>query len=113
LVTAHVFKWQNGNRWLIWERWIGKATTCAAAYEVNAYWSVDILERLLADVLKLQIEPSAKVIAHRPRDSHPTRRSNTFDPRRYVHPIAKHISVLDNYVPEIDPDAQLDRPFLG
>jgi hypothetical protein len=46
------------------------------------------------------------------RDANATGFRNAFQPGGDIHAIPKDVAVVDHYVTEIDPDAELDPPLL-
>jgi hypothetical protein len=80
---------------------------------VNAHWKLDVLELLLADILKSQVEPIADIVADRLRDGYPSGFGDTFEPGRDIDAVAKNIIVIDDYVAKVDADAEFDTAVFG
>ena len=68
----------------------------------------DVLDALLAEILEVDVEPVADLIAHRRGDADAARLGQRLEPRRDVHAVAEDVVVLDDDVAEIDADAELD-----
>ena len=79
---------------------------------IDAHWSRNILQALLADIIECHFELVAYLSVGVVGDADATRIGNAFEARCDVHPIAKNIVVLNDDVPDIDADAQLDALVL-
>src|SRR5262249_40268059 len=78
---------------------------------INPHRPCDVLDLLLAQIVKAEIDFVAHLVADNPADADPARFRERLQPSRNVHPIAVDIVVLDNDITEVDPDAELD-PLL-
>src|SRR5258708_28662335 len=67
-----------------------------------------VLDALVAEILERDvIESLTDLIAHRARDTDAARFGEHFEARRHVDTVAKDVVVLDDYVAEIDANAEL------
>jgi len=73
----------------------------------------DILNLLLADVLKCAFEPALDLIVHEARDADPARIGDALQSRGDVDAVAVNIAVFDDYIARVDADAELDALVLG
>jgi hypothetical protein len=71
-----------------------------------------VLDLLLALVFESAIKPVAHLIAHHPADADAAGLGQSFEARRDIDPVAEDVAFLDDYVAEIDPDAEFDA-LLG
>src|SRR6266851_4075906 len=78
------------------------------SHPVDPHWPSDVLDLLLAQILKDKGQPVAHVVINRIGDEHPAGISQAFDPRGNVDAVAIEVVALDDHVTEIDADAQLD-----
>ena len=79
---------------------------------IDAHWSRNILQALLADIIEWHFELVAYLSVGVVGDADATRIGNAFEARCDVHTIAKNIVVLNDDIPDIDADAQLDALVL-
>ena len=86
---------------------------CGAGHAIHAYRPRDILEGLLADVLKTEIELAGDLIVHARRDADATGLGERFEPCRDVDPVAEQVIVLYDDIAEIDPDPKMHLAFVG
>ena len=80
---------------------------------VDAHRELDVLELLLANVLELEVEPVADIIADRLGHRDAARFGDAFEPCCDINAIAKDIVVIDDHVAKIDADAELNPPVFG
>jgi hypothetical protein len=80
---------------------------------VDAHRPRDVLDLLLAQVLKAEIELVAHLVAHDAADADAARFSQGFEACGDIDAIAVDVVTLDDDVAEIDTDAKLDAAFLG
>jgi hypothetical protein len=78
------------------------------ANPVDPHRTRDVLDLLLAQILKEEGQPVAHVIMNRIGDEHPAGIGQGFDARGDVDAVAINVVVFDDHVAEIDADAQLD-----
>jgi len=71
----------------------------------------NVLERLLAEVIEDEVEPSCGILLHPRRDTNATGLGQTFETCRDIDTVAKNVAVLDNDVPLVDADAERDAPL--
>jgi len=83
------------------------------AQRIDPHRPRDILDALLAYILKRIGQPVAHLVANHPRDADPARLCKRLQTRRDVHPIAKDVVALDDYIAEIDSDAEPDAAVIG
>src|SRR5262249_17296538 len=74
----------------------------------DPHWPRDVLDLLLAQILKDKGQPVAHVIMDRVGHEHTAGVGQGFDPRGYIDAVAIEVVVLDNYVAEIDADAKFN-----
>src|SRR5215470_9783884 len=72
------------------------------------YWPSNVLDLLLAQILKDKRQPVAHLVMDRIGDEHAAGGGQGFDARGDVDAVAVEVVSLDNNVAEIDADAQLD-----
>jgi len=72
-------------------------------------WLCDVLDLLLAEIVKGQRQFVADVIARRSRDANRARLGQRFQPGGDVDPIAEQIGAVDDNVANMDADAQPHR----
>src|SRR5262249_28598647 len=90
-VVRHVDERHNRNRWLVGQRqsWRGQMklrrlsaiaskTRRSDRHPVGADWASDVFQRLCADVLKGEIEPTGDVLLHSRRHADAPRVGQTF-----------------------------------
>ena len=68
---------------------------------------------LLAQILELEVETVAHVIADGTRDRDPAGLRNALQARRDVDPVAKDIFPFHNHVAKVDPDPNSSRRSCG
>jgi hypothetical protein len=73
----------------------------------------NILEFMLARVVKLDVKAITQVVANRPRYCDPARRCHPLKPSRHIYPVAEDVVGLDYYVANMDSNAQANRAVLG
>jgi hypothetical protein len=73
----------------------------------------DVLDGLLTLVDEFQFELVADLVAHDRRAGNPTRTGESFEPCRQVDAIAIKVIAVDDYVVQMDADAEFDVPVLG
>jgi hypothetical protein len=78
------------------------------SHTIDSDWPCDVLDLLLAQILKDKGQPVADLVVNRIGDEHPAGIGQGFDPRRDVDAVAIEVVALDDHVAEIDADAQLD-----
>src|SRR5271166_3709029 len=90
-----------------WRSWrIGSGTS--VANPVDPHRPGNVLDLLLAEILKDKRQPIANVIMNRVGDEHPAGIGQGFDPCGDIDAVAIEVIALDDHVAEIDADAQLD-----
>ena len=75
---------------------------------VDPHWPGNVLEQLLAEILKDKGQAVAHLVMDRIGDEHPAGISQGFDPGGDVDAVAIEVVALDDHVAEIDADAQFD-----
>ena len=73
----------------------------------------DVLELLAAEIVELDIEPAANLVAHGARDVDAAGLGQPLQARRHVDPIAEDVVAADHDVAEVDADAELHAAALG
>src|SRR5262249_39768632 len=114
-ISAQIGKGQYRDRRLVrqrqrglsWRRW-ALGAGAGVANPVDPYRPCDVLDLLLAQILKDKGQPVADVIMDRIGDKHPAGIGQSLDPRTDVDAVAIEVVALDDHVAEIDADAQLD-----
>jgi hypothetical protein len=74
----------------------------------NSYWSGNILDLLLAQIVKHKGQPIANVVVDRIGDEHPAGIGQGFDACGDVDAVTVEVVALDDHIAEIDADAQFD-----
>ena len=87
-----------------WRR--GRCVLALNDKAINAHRTADVLELLLADIGKLHIELVGDLIADRLAYADTTGQCMFLQPRRDIDPVAENVVAVDQYVAEIDADAQ-------
>ena len=80
---------------------------------IDPHWARDIFDALLTEIFEGAIEPIAHLIANYPAEAYPAGLSQRLQPCRHVHPIAEDVVFFNDYVAEVDADAEPDAPLLG
>src|SRR6516164_5823465 len=75
---------------------------------VHTHWPGDVLDLLLAEVLKAEFEPVAHLIADDPADAYTTRLGQGLQPRGDIDSVAEDVVLLNDHVAEVDANAELD-----
>src|SRR5439155_18697379 len=75
---------------------------------VDPYRPGNVLDLLLAQILKHKGQPVADVVVNRVGDEYPAGIGQGFDPGRDIDAVTIEVVGFDDYVAEIDADAQLD-----
>ena len=68
----------------------------------------DVLDLLLADVVKANIETAMHLLAHRRRHADSAGLGQRFQTRRHVDTVARDVGAVDDDVADVDADAELD-----
>src|SRR5215475_7302529 len=82
------------------------------AHCIGAHRPSDVLELPLPQVLERQIEPPGGIFLNAGRHAEPTRFSQSFEPRRDVHAIAKNIAIFDDNIADVDANSKLNALVL-
>jgi hypothetical protein len=77
-------------------------------HPVDPHRPCDVLDLLLAEILKEKGQPVAHVVVDRIGDEHPAGIGQGFDPGGDVDAVAVEVVALNDHVAEIDTDAQFD-----
>src|SRR5207302_4284086 len=93
--------------------WGRSLRCCGAGHAIHAYRPRDILEGLLADVLKTEIELAGDLIVHARRDADAAGLGERFEPCRDVDPVAEQVIVLYDDITEIDPNPKMHPAVVG
>jgi hypothetical protein len=108
-VAAQIGEGEHRNRRLVGERWdSGRHQPRRSHGTEDAHRPCDVLERLLADVLEGNLKAACGILLNAPRDADTARLGQAFEPRGHVYPVAQDVAVLDDDVPLVDADAELD-----
>jgi hypothetical protein len=75
---------------------------------IDSHWPHDVLELLLASVLKNDIELTLCVFMYSARYENSAGISKRLQPRGYVHSVAPEVRAIDDEFAEIDAHSQLD-----
>src|SRR5262249_23716855 len=112
-VAAHVLKRQDRDRRLVRERQNGRGRSRhgfgrarGAMNPVDPQRPSNVLDLLLAYILKGNIKLVAHLVAHDPADANPTGLSQSLESCREVDAVAVNVIGLDDDVADIDPDAK-------
>ena len=113
-IAAHIGEGQHRDRWLVGQRqrprrllggFLGEDT-------VNEQRPRDVLEALLAEVVKLGIDFAAHLAEGVLRDADAAGLGDAFEPSRDVDAIAVDVAVFDNDVAEVHSDPEGDPLFF-
>jgi hypothetical protein len=74
---------------------------------INPNWPGDVFDAVLAQILEDKWQPVADVVMDRIGDEHSARLGQDFKPSRDIGPVAEDVLALGDYIPEVDPDAEL------
>jgi len=85
----------------------------ADAKRVNAHRLGDVLERPLAEVDKVCIDPAAHLIVGGAGDANAPGFRNALQPRGEIDAVSENILAVDQHVAEVDADAVENAPRLG
>ncbi|HXG81480.1 MAG TPA: hypothetical protein VNJ05_06740 [Sphingomicrobium sp.] len=80
---------------------------------VGPHGEVDVLELLVAQILKREIELVANVLTHRAGNGNSTGFCDPFKPRGDVHSIPEDVVIIDNHVAQIDSNPEFDAAVIG
>jgi hypothetical protein len=80
----------------------------SVTHPIDPHWPGNVLDLLLAQILKDKGQPVARVVVDRIGDKYPTGIGQGFDPCGDVNAVAIEVVAFDDHVAEIDADAQLD-----
>ena len=119
-IGAHVVEWQDGDRGLVRHRRGGARLGGGGdgrfgfekRYPVHPHRPGDVLDTLLAEVLKIVGNPVPHLLEDGGRYVETARRRHLLQARRHVHAVAVDIVALDDDVAHVDADAKL-HPLLG
>ena len=90
------------------------SSNLVGAWPTKIRTGCDVLELLLAGILKGDIEPALSVFLYPPRNANAARFRQCFETRRHVHPVAMDAAaVVDNDVAKVDPDSEFDPRLAG
>src|SRR5688572_23561023 len=90
----------------------GRDRVAVRAQAIGADRSRDVLECLLADILKEETDLSGGIFLHALRHAYPTRVGDPLQPGSDVDPIAVDIPILLDDVADIDANTEFDLPVL-
>jgi hypothetical protein len=112
-VAAHIGEGHDRDRRLVGQRQCGCRNRwllgrSRGADAVDAHWPDKVLYVLLAHIFESEIQLVAHLITHYSADTNPARLRERLQTRRDVHPIAKDVVLLNDYVAEVDADPKLD-----
>jgi hypothetical protein len=106
-VDAHVVEREHGNRGAPGEAGDGQRGLLLVLGRgldpVHAQRLRDVLDLVLAEIHTAQAQPAFDVIEYRPGDGHTARVRQPLDPRCDIHALAVDSLVVDDHVPEVDP----------
>jgi hypothetical protein len=113
-ITGHVLERQYRDRWLVGQRercfcWNVRGDRDA----IDAHWPSDVLDLLLAQILKAEIDFVADLVADDAADADPARLGQSFQPCRDIDAVAVNILLVDDDIAEIDADAEFDAALFG
>jgi hypothetical protein len=74
---------------------------------------VDVLDLALPQVREIEFDFPFDLVENGPGNANAARIGKRFQARCHIDAVAIDVRALDDDVPEIDPDAQPDAPFLG
>src|SRR5262249_26954096 len=100
------------------QQWLGRRRLWSPCGDgpsnaVHTHWPADVLDLLLAHILKGEIDFVTDLITHNTAYTDPAGGGQCLQPRGNVHPVAEDVVRLNNPVAEIDADAELDALFRG
>ena len=77
---------------------------------MRPHWPGDVLDLLLAHVLKREIELVPHLLVRRRADADPARLGQRFEPGGNIDAVAEDVAILDDDVTDIDAHAKFDPP---
>src|SRR6516225_402695 len=115
-VSGHVLKGQDRDRRLVGERGRRsgrqrRAGRCAENDSIGAHGSCDVLDLLLAEIVKGEVEAVAHLLVRRGAEADPARLGQRFEPGGDVDAVAENVAILDDDVADIDAHAKFDVPL--
>src|SRR6516225_5818382 len=72
----------------------------------DAHRPYNVLELLLADVIKDEVELARSILLHARGNAHSNGLGQAFEPRRDVDAVAKDVAILDDDVAHVDANAE-------
>jgi len=92
--------------------WLRGPRIIESDYSEDPHWPCDVLELPFACILEGDIELTPNLPVRILGETNATGLRNAFQPCGHVHAIAEDVATVENDVPDIDPNAELDPPFL-
>jgi hypothetical protein len=80
---------------------------------IHTYRSRDVLKLLLAGVLEPEVELAADIFLNAPRDANATWLGQILHAGSDVDAVTVNIALVDDYVSDVDTDAELDSTIFG
>ena len=96
-----------------WRRRGSRPSDLADLKSVNAHRPRDVLQRPLAEIDELGLDPAAHMIERRPRNADSSRLCDAFQPRRDIDPVAQHVLAVDQHVAQMNANSVDDAFRLG
>ena len=80
---------------------------------MNPHGAIDIFQFKLAQILECKIKPIAEMVQHCSGDGHAPWWCYALQSCRQIDTVAKHIFAVNDDIPKIDPDPELNPASLG
>jgi hypothetical protein len=114
-VLAQVLERQDRDRRLVRQRQRRRsgARLPVEPDAMDPHRMVDVLQRVLAQIIERQIQLAEDLPIHVVGDEDSAGRREILQPRRHVHGAAKHVVAIDDIVADIHPDPQNDTFRVG
>jgi hypothetical protein len=88
------------------------AGTAGVANPIDAHRPGNVLDLLLAEILKGKGQAVAHVVVNRIGDEYSAGLGQGLQPRCDIHPVAENVVLLNDHVAEVDADAEPDPLLL-
>ena len=114
-VAAHVLEGQHGDRRLVGKGGGGPRRDgfSAEAHAIHPHGPRDILQLLLAGIVKGEVQLVAHLVANAAADADAARLGQSFQPRRDVDAIAVDVVAVEDDIADVDAHTEFDPSVVG